>query len=110
MNRLAQTTRLPIPGVEIVDGVATFRGFEWIFSNIVTVILYFAAVVLFVMFLIGGFNYLTSGGNPKKAEAAKNTLTYSIGGMIVLVLAFLILRFIQVLTGAPITTFRVYQP
>lgn len=107
---LAQSTRGPQQGSEVINGVATIRGFEWIFANIVTVLLYFAAVVLFIMFLLGGFRYLTSAGNPKNLESAKNTLTYAIAGLVVLALSFLILVFIQTLTGAPVTIFRVFQP
>jgi len=107
--KLAQVIQPP-QGAEVQNGVATIKGFEWIFRNIVTVILYAAALVLFIMLIIGGFSYITSGGDPKKAEAAKNTLTYAIGGMVLLALAFLILLFIQVFTGAPVTVFRVTIP
>lgn len=59
------------------------------------------------MFLIGGFKYLTSGGDPKALEGAKGTLTHAILGLIVLVFAFLILVIIQAVTGVNVTQFRI---
>ena len=89
------------------DGVATIQGLEGLFSNVVSVILGFGGIVLFILLLVGGFNYLTSGGDPKKIEGAKATLTYAIIGIVVLVLAFLILRLIETLTGAKVTEFQI---
>ena len=78
-----------------------------VFSNVVQVALGLAGIVLFVMLIVGGFKYITAGGDPKGIEAAKKTLTYAIGGMVLVVLSFLILRFIGVFTGAPVTEFNI---
>lgn len=48
--------------------------------------------VLFVM--IGGFRYVTAHGNEEQAEAAKKTLTHAIVGVVLVVLAFVIVRLI----------------
>ncbi len=93
--------------IQTKDGVATIQGLEGLFSNVVSVILGFGGIVLFILLLVGGFNYLTSGGDPKKIEGAKATLTYAIIGIVVLVLAFLILRLIETLTGAKVTEFQI---
>lgn len=92
------------------DDVATLQGFEGLFENIITAVLGFAGIALFIMFLIGGFRLITSGDNPKAAEAANKTLTSAVGGMILIASAFLILRFIETITGAGVTTFRVLTP
>lgn len=105
---LAQTRQFGPGEVERGD-VATIKGFEAIFSNIITVALEFAGIVLFIMFLIGGFKYLTAGGDPKAVEAAKGTLTHAIIGLVVLILAFIILQLIHVITGVDVTTFRIYK-
>lgn len=90
-------------------GVATIKGLECAFSNFVSVILAFAGIILFIMFIVGGFRYLVSGGDPKAVEAAKGTLTHAILGMIILVLAFLILVLIKQITGVNVTEFKVTQ-
>jgi hypothetical protein len=70
----------------------------------------FAGIALFIMLVVGGFRYITSGGNPKAVESARNTLTYAILGMVLLASAYLILRFIGVFTGAPVEDFRIFIP
>ena len=90
--------------------VPTIKGFEGLFENLVTVILGFAGIALFIYFIIGGFKYITSEGDPKKTQEAKGTLTYAIGGMVLIAAAFLILKFIETFTGAPVTNFKVFQP
>lgn len=84
---------------------------EYIFGNILGYVLGFAGIVLFIYLLIGGFKYITSGGNPQSAESAKNTITYAIGGLIVIVFSFFIINLIATFTGAgtSITNFRIYQ-
>jgi len=97
-------------GVKDADDVATIGGFDNLFNNIIIVVLQIAAVVLFIMIIVGGFKYITSGGNPKLAESAKHTLTYAILGMILVAAAFLVLQFIETFTGAPVTNFSVRVP
>jgi len=96
--------------IENEGGVATLRGFEGVFESIITVALELAAIALFLMLVVGGFKYITSGGDPKSVESAKNTLTYAILGMVLLASAFLILRFIGVFTGADVENFQVLIP
>lgn len=78
-----------------------------VFENLVSALLALGGIVLFVMLLLGGFKYLTAGGDPKKAEEAKKTLTYAIGGLVLLVGSFLILQLIQDITGANVTEFSI---
>ncbi|OGM15802.1 hypothetical protein A2V56_01020 [Candidatus Woesebacteria bacterium RBG_19FT_COMBO_42_9] len=89
---------------------ATFSDIEVAFARIVLVILGLAAIVLFIMLLVGGFKFITAGGDPKAVESAKKTLTYAIAGMVLVASAYLILRFIGVFTGIDVVNFRVFQP
>lgn len=89
--------------------VATIKGLECAFGNFISVILALAGIVLFLMLVVGGFRYLVSGGDPKAVEAARGTLTNAILGLVILVLAFLILVFIQEITGVNVTQFKVTQ-
>ena len=103
----------PVPTV-CIDGdlekcAPSLAGLEQVFSNVVEVALALAGIVLFIMLLSGGFKYITAGGDPKGVEGAKKTLTYAIGGMVLLAMAFLILRFIQEFTGVDVTKFRIFQ-
>lgn len=84
---------------------AKISDLEGIFSNIVSIVLGFAGIALFFMLIIGGFKYITSGGDPQKAEGAKNTLSYGVYGLVLLLLSFLILSVIEKITGAKVTEF-----
>ena len=97
----------PIPNLHTINGVATIKGFEWIFQNVVVSILGLAGIVLFIMLLMGGFKYLTSGGNPESTASAQKTITYAIIGIVLIALSYLILVIIQTITGANVTVFNI---
>lgn len=96
--------------IETQNDVATLKGLEGVFENVVQIVLGLAGIVLFIMIIVGGFKYITAGGDPKGMEGAKKTLTYAIGGMVFLALGFLILRLIEQFTGVTVTQFRIFQP
>jgi len=66
-----------------------------------------AGIAVFIMLLVGGFKYLTAGGDPKKAEAAQKTITYAIFGLALLIGGWFILKLIQEFTGVPVTEFSI---
>ncbi len=85
-------------------------GFEYIFRRVLQVALVIASLALFIMLIVGGFKYITSGGDPKVAESARKTVTSAIVGLILVALSILILRFIAEFTGADVLNFRVFIP
>lgn len=87
--------------------VATIQGFECLFYNILQVIVIFAGLAFLFMFISGGFQYLISEGDPKKAAGAQATLTMSIVGIIGVVASFLILKLISNFTGVDVTKFYI---
>lgn len=96
--------------IDNVDGVATLQGLEGVFQNLISTILSFAGIALFIVLLVGGFKYITSGGNPQELEGAKKTITYAIGGVVLLALSYLILVLIKDFTGVDVTQFQIYRP
>ncbi len=81
----------------IVDGIPTLKCFEVVFSNILFMSSSLIVLVLFIMIFMGGFNYLTSFGNPEKVKKAQSTLKYAIIGVILFMSSFLILKAIDYL-------------
>jgi cytochrome bd-type quinol oxidase subunit 2 len=59
------------------------------FLNLLSIVAGIAAVL---MFIVGGFMYLTSAGNEQTVTTAKKTLTYALIGLFVIVLAQAIVR------------------
>ena len=74
-----------------------------IIANIIKLLAPAVAIAVFVMILIAGFQFLTSGGDPKSVAAARTTLTYAILGAILVVVVWLILTLIEEVTGVDVT-------
>ncbi|MGA3291648.1 MAG: hypothetical protein ABSC49_00705 [Candidatus Microgenomates bacterium] len=91
------------------SGIATISDLESVFTRVVSLALGLAGITLFILLIVGGFKYITSGGDPKAVEGAQKTLTYAIGGLIVILLSYLILVLISKITGVDVTTFTVTQ-
>jgi hypothetical protein len=90
-----------------IDEVPTIKGFEKIFATILSFTTAAVGIVCFVMLIVGGFKYLTSGGDPKQAASAQGTLTWAIAGLAIIVVAWLILKFIAYFTGVDVTIFEI---
>lgn len=95
----------------MVDGVPTLKCLEDVFGNIIFSASTLIILVLFIMFVIGAFTYLTSGGNPERVKKAQGTLKYAIIGFILFLSAFLILQVINFLfLGGKGTLFKFEIP
>lgn len=99
----------PPDGGEPIE-IVTIQGFECIMRIILNLAIRLAGLAVFIMFLIGGFKYLTSGGDAKKAESAQKTITYAILGLALLLGGWLILLFIKEFTGMDVTQFTIPTP
>lgn len=65
-------------------------------GNIIGILISFAGVVAIVFIIIGGIKYATSFGNPQTMESAKQTLLWSIIGLVIVVCSYAILRFVWI--------------
>jgi hypothetical protein len=63
--------------------------------RIIQIALAIAGLIAVIFLIIGGFRYITAGGNEEAAEGAKKTITNSIIGIVVVILAFVIVRVIS---------------
>ncbi len=80
----------PIPtGGPVDEGTAS-----GVVLRIIEILLAVAGLVAVVFLIIGGFRYITAGGNEETAEAAKKTITNAIIGVVIVILAFVIVRVI----------------
>ena len=64
---------------------AEFPLLEGIFQNLINAAFALAGLACFVYILVGAFRYINSGGDDKAVMAAKNTLTFAIIGLVVVV-------------------------
>ena len=65
-----------------------------VFKNVVNILLFIIGAVSVIMLIYGGIRYTTSGGNTNSVTAAKNTIMYSIIGLVVAILAFAVVQFV----------------
>jgi hypothetical protein len=96
------------PPEGVPSDVVQLRDLESIFARILLILLGLATLLAFIFIVVGGLKFITSGGDPKEVEAAKKSLTYAIGGLILVASAYLIIHIIGVVTGANTTNFRIF--
>jgi hypothetical protein len=80
----------------IVDGVPTLDCVQVLFSNLLFMSGALVLFILLIMFIMGGFNYLTSFGSEEKIKKAQGTIKYAIFGLVIYVSAYLILNIIDI--------------
>lgn len=85
--------------------VVTLQCFECIIIRFFNIAIRLAGIAVFIMLIVGGFKYMTAGGDPKAAESARNTITYAIFGLVLIIGAWLILYLIETFAGVKITEF-----
>jgi hypothetical protein len=81
--------------------VATLSCIPVIFLNLLSALLAFAGLTALLMFIVGGFKYMNTGGDPKKLEGAKNNFKFGIGGLAIVLTSFLIINIISIVTNVP---------
>lgn len=88
----------------VVDGVPTLKCFEVLFGNVIFMASTLIVFLLFIMIVIGAFQYLTSFGDPGKLKKAQATLRYAVAGFVLFLASFIIIKVIDTLflggTGA----------
>lgn len=78
----------------VVDGVPTLKCLEVVFGNLLFMSSAFIILVLFIMFVVGAFQYLTSFGNPENVKKAQGTLKFTLIGFLLFLGSYLILNMI----------------
>lgn len=66
-------------------------------ETIATIINIFSLVVgavAVIMIIVGGFKYITSGGDSSNISSAKNTILYAIVGLVIVAIAQAVVRFV----------------
>jgi hypothetical protein len=72
------------------DAIGKINNLVHTIVNLLTAIV---GIVAVIMIIVGGFRYITSGGNDTSVTSAKNTILYAIIGLVVVALAQIIVRF-----------------
>ena len=89
-----------------MNDVAQLSDLPTYFGNILMAFVPLIGLLSFIMVLAGGFKILTSAGDPKGMAAGRQTITLAITGIVLAILSWLILLFIQNVTNVQVTQFK----
>lgn len=85
-----------IPGVGVQNQRLTnVQGWADLLITIIQWLYYILFIVATLMIIWAAFLYVTSKGDPTKTKTAKSMIVYAIIGMIVALLSYVIVKFIQ---------------
>ena len=97
MRYLAQQVKI---NDQIIEGPLQFNTLGEIVSRVVNFFLIpISGVILLLVFIWAGYDFMTSEGNPEKIKSAQAKITTGIIGMVLLVLAFLIVKVVELILG-----------
>lgn len=68
-------------------------------SNVLNTFYFFAGVIAVILIVYAGFLFVTSAGDSGKVAKAKNTITAAVIGLVIIMLAFVITRFVAGIAG-----------
>ena len=75
-------------------GTSTPTDVNVVIKNVTNIMFFIIGAVSVIMLIYGGIRYTTSGGNANSVTAAKNTVIYSIVGLVISILAYAIVNFV----------------
>lgn len=70
------------------------QSFSQLVRNIINVFSIVVGAVSVIMIIVGGFRYIISGGDSAGVSSAKNTILYAIVGLVIVLFAQVIIRFV----------------
>ena len=82
------------PDAEVCKTQDSDANMNNIIKTITSTLLFLLGAVAVIMIIFSGFKYVTSSGDQTKVASAKNTLMYSVVGLVVAVAAYAIVDFV----------------
>jgi hypothetical protein len=76
------------------DNATGTQKIQDIVTLVVNIFSIVVGIVAVIMILVGGFKYITSGGDSGNITSAKNTIVYAIIGLVIVALAQFIVKFV----------------
>lgn len=94
-----QAVEQQLPHAESDWETAASSNFGGFISRVFNIVLVIATIAVLFYLVMGGLEWLTSGGDKSKTESARNKITQAIVGLVILVGSWAILLFVQQLLG-----------
>jgi len=97
---LVITSIIQTEAARIAGSSDPFFGGDGIVTVVVEKLSFAVGVASVIMLIIGGLRYITSGGQPQSAQAARNTIIYAIIGLVVAFVAQMLVSFVLTRIGS----------
>ena len=88
---------LPLWGVDVGTSQTLFDAV----AKVIGTLLIVAGIIAFFYLLYGGIQYMTAGGDAEKATAARTTILNAVIGIIIIVISYSIVIYLQTLFLTP---------
>ena len=82
--------------------ISVFRKPGNLVSTILSNVLILSSIILFFIFLLGGYTIISSQGNPEKTEKGKQSITSAIIGFVIIFTSYWIIQIIEIVSGITI--------
>jgi hypothetical protein len=101
MNNLLAQTTISIAPSTTEGGISSLTSINIsnIISGAIGLILIAAALLFFIMLVIGGIKWILSGGDKAQTESARNQVTAALVGLVIVFAAWAIATFVGQLFG-----------
>lgn len=110
-------TMLALPAIALAQGgelipnrLAQTNNIVLVIRSIIRFILLVAFVLAFIMLLIGGIRWITAGGDEKGVASARNMITAALIGLVIVLIAYALIRLVELFFGVNIITGAVCIP
>lgn len=90
--------------------IAPINNIVVVVKGIIQFILIVAFVIAFIMLIIGGLRWILAGGDEKSVEKARNTITAALIGLVIVLVAYAIIRIVEVFFNVTLITGAVSVP
>lgn len=85
--------------IEPPSNINTYQDLTPLITNAITIVFAVAALLVFIMLIWGGIQWILSGGDKEAVGKARSRIIHALVGLVILALAFLILRVVGNLIG-----------
>jgi len=77
-----------------------------VLAYVISLLFQFSGVIALATFVYGAFSYITSGGNPEAQDNAKQTMTYAVIGLILILVSVIVVKYI--LEGLGVSSIKLF--
>lgn len=83
----------------VSESVTPFPDLGKLIGQVLVIIIILSSILLFLYLVLGGLQWLTSGGDKIAAQAARDRITAALTGLVIVLAAFALVRILEAAFG-----------